>query len=97
MKEARDKRVINDKAQMSTYYMEKYKEAIDRGIQFIELENPIEEPESGKKGRLKLGKARALAKRLKDHKDALCRFFYDFMVPFDNNLLWCKHILCSNC
>ena len=45
--------------------------------------NPVEQ---GGKGRPKRSKARALIDRLAEHRDEVCRFILDFLVPFTNNL-----------
>lgn len=39
----------------------------------------------GQRGRINLGKAGALLARLAKYKVKICRFSYDFNVPFDNN------------
>lgn len=41
--------------------------------------------ETGKRGRKKKGKIRALIERLDNYKGAVCLFFNDFKVAFDNN------------
>jgi transposase len=48
------------------------------------LLNPPPEP-TGKRGRLKRGKAGNLVDRLRTHKEATLAFMEDFTIPFDNN------------
>lgn len=55
---------------------------IGNGFRFRWL---IENPTSGKRGRPKKGKVRALMERLQKCKGAVCLFIGDFAVPFDNN------------
>ena len=47
--------------------------------------NPIPERKPNQRGRLKLGKTRALLERLVKYKDYYLLFAYDFTVPFTNN------------
>ncbi len=48
--------------------------------------NPLPKPEkNSKRGRQKKGKTRALIERLENYKGAVCLFFHDFKVEFDNN------------
>ena len=46
---------------------------------------PPPEPEVRRRGRRRKGRERSLIERLRQLKDAVCRFVHDFRVPFDNN------------
>jgi transposase len=48
--------------------------------------HPAARPPPGKTGRPKQSKARNLLERLRDRREAVLRFLFDFAVPFDNNL-----------
>ena len=61
-----------------------YDELVKKGLRA----NPPSKKNSrkpGQRGRLKQSPARNLLLRLRDHKQAVLAFMYDFNVPFDNN------------
>ena len=61
-----------------------YDELVRKGLRA----NPPSKKNSrkpGQRGRLKQSPARNLLLRLRDHKQAVLAFMYDFNVPFDNN------------
>jgi transposase len=62
-----------------------YDELLKKGLRA----NPPPQKNSrkhGQRGRLKQSPARNLLLRLREHKEAVLAFMYDFNVPFDNNL-----------
>ena len=86
MKKARDREAAKGKTKLSCYYQSKFDAEYDRLMQLADEECPLPiETSAKKKGRKKLGKERALIKRLKALKASICLFIYDFSVPFDNN------------
>ena len=48
-------------------------------------QNPLLEKESGKRGRVKRGRIRALIDRLRIYRGEVCRFADNPIVPFTNN------------
>ena len=61
-----------------------YDELVNKGLRA----NPPPQKNSrkhGQRGRLKQSPARNLLLRLREHKQAVLAFMYDFNVPFDNN------------
>lgn len=67
------------------HYMECLKQNYDRILEEGAAQNPIPEKESGKHGRVKRGKIRALIDRLQIYKGEVCRFADNPIVPFTNN------------
>lgn len=62
-------------------YLSRYDAIVQAGI----AGNPLPTQESGKRGRPKRGKIRALLDRLQGKKDQILRFAWDWNVPFSNN------------
>ncbi len=61
----------------------RYEQILSRGM----LANPLPEPprnQPKKRGKVKKSKARNLLERLRDRKDEVLLFMYDFQAPFDN-------------
>ena len=58
----------------------------DRLVRQGEQTNPPATRASGQRGKVKQSPARNLLDRLRDHKEKVLAFMYDFNVPFDNNL-----------
>ena len=67
------------------HYIECLKRNYDRILEKGAAQNPLPEKESGKRGRVKRGKIRALIDRLRTYKGEICRFVDDPIVPFTNN------------
>lgn len=65
-------------------FSQAYDELVKKGLRA----NPSSKKNSrkpGQRGRLKQSPARNLLLRLREHKQAVLAFMYDFKVPFDNN------------
>jgi transposase len=65
-------------------FNQQYDKLVAKGLRA----NPPPTPKSrkpGQRGRLKQGPARNFLLRLREHKEAVLAFMYDFKVPFDNN------------
>lgn len=86
MKKTKDVSIINGELSANKHYLEMYNEQYDYLIRSAYEINPLPADDvSGKRGRKKKGKIRALIERLDNYKGAVCFFFNDFRVAFDNN------------
>jgi len=63
-------------------YLQRYDAIVGCGLRL----NPRYNGSPHKRGRTKQSKARNLLERLRDHRDEILAFMYDFDVPFTNNL-----------
>lgn len=85
MKKTKDVSIENGETNATQHYLEMYDKQYDRIIQSAYEMNPLPNEPTGKRGRKKKGKIRALIERLDKYKGAVCLFFKDFRVAFDNN------------
>ncbi len=86
MKHTKEVSISNGEEYANKHYLEMYDKQYDDILQSAYEMNPLPEPEtSDKRGRKKKGKIRALIERLDNYKGAVCLFFNDFKVEFDNN------------
>ncbi len=67
------------------HYMECLKRNYDQILEKGAVQNPLPEKASGKRGRAKRGKIRALIDRLRTYKGEVCRFADNSIAPFTNN------------
>lgn len=67
------------------HYMNCLKNHCDDILQRAVEQNPLPEPEKGKRGKQRKGKIRALIDRLIAYKGKVCRFSDNALVPFTNN------------
>ena len=74
MKKAKEGRQRKGYNAMSACMLQKFEEAYDEALEIGFFENPIENPASGKRGRPKKGKVRALIERLQKYKGSVCLF-----------------------
>ena len=80
MLEAKKKRMAKGKGEAGKYYMRRFLTI------FSNEHPPIQQEAETKRGRKARGKANAFIKRMERLYEAVCLFFCDFSVPFDNNL-----------
>ena len=65
-----------------TDFETRYEQLVTQG----EQANPPNTRREGQRGRIKQSTATNLLDRLRDHREKILAFMYDFKVPFDNNL-----------
>lgn len=66
------------------FYMDCLKQNYDTILEEAIQQNPLPE-QNGKRSRKKKGKIRALIERLRTHKEEVCHFVDNPLVPFTNN------------
>ncbi len=86
MKASKQRAIDKGKSALNKITLRKYKKQYDLIIQKGFNENPYHPPNKKKVGRKKKTPALNLLDRLKKHEADVLRFFFDFNVPFDNNL-----------
>lgn len=86
MKEKVDAAQSQGQASLSELQLAAFEQVYDQIVERGERANPPPVRQPGQRGRLKQSPARNLLDRLKNHKDKVMAFVYDFSVPFDNNL-----------
>lgn len=85
MKTLKEKAINKCQENLSYYHLHNIEKQYDEIIQTALEENPLPKKTSGKKGRPKKGKVRALIERLQKYKAEVCLFVKDFKIAFDNN------------
>ena len=81
-----DKAKEIEKVELSSYLIKKYEKLFDKIIKKGFRKNPREPDNKHKRGRKRQTKARNLLQRLKDYKDGVLIFMFNFDMPFNNNL-----------
>lgn len=85
MLETKKKRIAKGKGDAGKYYMKRFLTVFSNAVKIGQVEHPPIQQEK-KKGRKARGKANAFIERMARLSEAVCLFFCDFRVPFDNNL-----------
>lgn len=81
---AKKEQLINHfSSEILTSYASRYDEVVEEGLKANPEKPP--DPANPKRGRTKQTPAHNLLKRLRDFKDEVLAFMYDFNVPFTNN------------
>lgn len=86
MKKIKDKAVQAEKSELSYYHLHNFDLKYDSILQEAFEMNPLPVITEKKRGRKKKGKIFALITRLFEHKESVCLFSKNLMVPFDNHL-----------
>lgn len=86
MNRYKDEVLNQEKPALSPEKAAEYEAQYDKIIGRAYKTNPVPEQPSGKKGRPKRGKRLALIDRLAQHKEEVCLFLHNLLVPFTNNL-----------
>ena len=85
-KALKDKLLVAGCTEASAKQKRQFSETYDNLLKLGRKQNPDSSSlHTHKRGWKKKGKTLALIERLEKLKDAVCRFFNDFTVPFDNN------------
>ena len=80
-----DKAKENGKTGLSTSQLARISTGYDTIVTKCLRGSPINKNRARKRGRIKQSKQRNLAERLRDKKEEILRFAFNFQVPFDNN------------
>ena len=84
VEKAKEKQQTALTARQTNHYAQAYDQLIVQGLRANPPPNENNR-KPGQRGRLKQSPARNLLLRLREHKQAVLAFMYDFNVPFDNN------------
>lgn len=85
MKAAKERAIAQGKQSLSQATLSRYRSLYEELVQKGLKANPYKPPPKKQRGRKKKTKPRNLLERFRDYADDILRFFYDFIVPFDNN------------